>query len=110
MRKFDSGHAIHKTIIIVAASLALAAATATIATDAFARGGGGHFGGGFGNHFGRGFGFGGAGFAGRHLGRRFGGVSGFTDMAAARLIITAVMATAMPSRPMAAIGPVTETD
>lgn len=106
MNKIDSRRAIHKTI--VAASLALATANITTATDAFARGGGGfgghfggggfggHFGGGgfgshlggggFGGHLGRRFGdhFGGARFAGRHFGRRFGdgfGLYGFGDLA-----------------------------
>jgi hypothetical protein len=79
MNKYDSRCAIHKTIIIVAASLALGTATVTTTTSAFARGGGGggHFGGGgFGGHFGGGgFGghFGGAGFGGRFGGRGFGG-------------------------------------
>jgi hypothetical protein len=98
MNKYDSRRAIHKTIIIVAASLALGTATVTTATGAFARGGGGfgghfgggglggHFGGGgFGGHFGAGFGdhFGGARFAGRDFGRRFGdrfGLYGFGDL------------------------------
>jgi hypothetical protein len=86
INKYDSRRAIHKTIIIVAASLALGTATVTTATGAFARGGGGfggHFGGGgFGGHFGGGglgghFGGGGlgghfgAGF-GHHFGGRFG--------------------------------------
>ena len=90
MNKFDSRRAIHKTIIIVAASLAPGTATVTTATSSFARGGGGfggHFGGGgFGGHFGSGFGhhFGGARFAGRDFGRRFGdgfGLYGFGDLA-----------------------------
>jgi hypothetical protein len=83
MNKFDSRRAIHKTILIVAASLALATVTVTTGTSALARGGGGggfggHFGGGFRDHFGAGR------FAGRHFGRRFGdgfGLYGFGDVA-----------------------------
>jgi hypothetical protein len=63
MRKFVSRHSTSKTIIVVAASLALGTATMATATLAFARGGsGGHFGGsghfsGSGaGHFGGGFG------------------------------------------------------
>ena len=92
MNKYDSRRAIHKTIIIVAASLALGTAIVTTATGAFARGGGGfgghfgggglggHFGGGgFGGRFGGRFGhhFGGARFAGAHFGRGFGDGFGF---------------------------------
>jgi hypothetical protein len=67
MSKFDSRRAIHKTIIIAAASLAVATATVTTAPSAFARGGGHFGGGGFGGHFGggrfgRGFGYGGYGY------------------------------------------------
>jgi hypothetical protein len=52
-----------KTMMVVAASLALGTAMMATATLAFARGGsGGHFGGGFG----------GGRFAGRHFGRGFG--------------------------------------
>jgi hypothetical protein len=89
MNKFDSRRAIHKTILIVAASLALATVTVTTGTSAFARGGGGfggHFGGGFRDHFGGRFGdhFGAGRFAGRHFGRRFGDgfeLYGFGDVA-----------------------------
>ena len=66
MRKFDLIHSTSKTMIVVAASLALGTAMMTIATLAFARGGGGHFaarhfGRGFGGDFGRPYGFGGDG-------------------------------------------------
>jgi hypothetical protein len=60
MRKFDSMYSTSKTMIVVAASLALGTATMATATLAFARGGGGgHFSGGH--------------FAARHFGRGFGG-------------------------------------
>jgi hypothetical protein len=70
MRKFDSRHSTSKTMIVVAASLALGTAMMATATLAFARGGsGGHFGGS--GRFGGGFD--GGHFAGRHFGRGFGG-------------------------------------
>ena len=70
MRKFDSRHSTSKTMIVVAASLALGTAMMATATLAFARGGSrGHFGGS--GHFGGGFD--GGHFAGRHFGRGFGG-------------------------------------
>jgi hypothetical protein len=70
MRKFDSRHPTSKTMIVVAASLALGTAMMATATLAFARGGsGGHFGGS--GRFGGGFD--GGHFAGRHFGRGFGG-------------------------------------
>ena len=60
MRKFESRRPTSKTMIVVAASLALGTAMMATATLAFARsGGGGHFGGGH--------------FAARHFGRGFGG-------------------------------------
>jgi hypothetical protein len=71
MRKFDSGHPTTKTMIVVAASLALGTAMMASATLAFARGGGGgHFGGFRAGHIGGGFG--GGRVAGRHFGRGFG--------------------------------------
>ena len=70
MRSFDSMHSTSKTMIVVAASLALGTAMMATATLAFARGGGGaHFGGS--GHFGDGFD--GGHYAGRHFGRGFGG-------------------------------------
>ena len=74
MREFDSRRCTYKTMIIVAASLALGTAMMATATLAFARGGGGgggHFGGFGAGHIGGGFG--GGRFAGRHFGRGFGG-------------------------------------
>jgi hypothetical protein len=71
MRKFHSENYTYKTMIVVAASLALGTAMMASATIAFARGGGGgggYFGGG--GHFGGGFG--GSRFAGRHFGTGFG--------------------------------------
>ena len=60
MRKFESRRPTSKTMIVVAASLALGTAMMATATLAFARsGGGGHSGGGH--------------FAARHFGRGFGG-------------------------------------
>lgn len=71
MRKFDSRHPTSKTMIVVAASLALGTAMMATATLAFARGGGGgHFGGFGAGHIGGGFG--GGRFAGRHFGGGFG--------------------------------------
>jgi hypothetical protein len=69
MRKFDPRRDLmRKTMIAVAASLAIGTATMAIGTVAFAHGGGGgHFGGG-GGHVG-----GGGHFAGGHFGRGFGG-------------------------------------
>src|ERR1700722_879127 len=67
MRRFDSRRSRRKTMIVVAASLALGTATMATAAIAFARGGGGahfaarHFGRGFGGVFGRPHGFGGDG-------------------------------------------------
>jgi hypothetical protein len=60
MRRFDSRRSRHKTMIVVAASLALGTAMMATGAIAFARGGGGgHFGGGH--------------LAARHLGKGFGG-------------------------------------
>src|ERR1700722_6361384 len=60
MNKFDSRCSRHKTMIVVAGSLAIGTAMMASAAIAFARsGGGGHFGGGH--------------FAARHFGRGFGG-------------------------------------
>src|SRR3984893_9490098 len=71
MRKFESRRPTSKTMIVVAASLALGTAMMASATLAFARGGdGGHFGGFGAGHIGGGFGGGRA--AGRHFGIGFG--------------------------------------
>ena len=53
MKKSDSGRSRHKTMIVVAGSLALATAMMATAAIAVASGGGGHF---AARHFGRSFG------------------------------------------------------